>query len=96
MGKKTGPGSGILNEQIGSYFRELRNQFFWLKYLNYLMRIRDGKIRIRDGKTFGSGIRDGKIFGSATLVADPYSNLDSDPGLFGEHGVHIQILVTKN
>jgi hypothetical protein len=43
MGKKTGSGSGIRirDDQHGSYFRELRNQFFGLKYLNYLMWIRD-------------------------------------------------------
>jgi hypothetical protein len=46
---------------------ELRNNFFGLKYLNSLMRIRDGKIRIRypGWKKFGS--RD-KHPGSATLV----------------------------
>ncbi len=43
----------IRDEQPGSYFRELKNKFFGLKYLNSLM-------RIRDGKKFGSGIRDGK------------------------------------
>jgi hypothetical protein len=39
------------------------------------------KIRIGDAgwKTFGSGIRD-KHPGSATLMADPYSNPDRDPG----------------
>ncbi len=42
---------------IGSYFRKLRNHFFGLKYLNSLMRVRDGKIRIRD-----------KHPGSATLI----------------------------
>jgi hypothetical protein len=31
----------IRDEQHGSYFRELRKQFFGLKYLNSLMRIRD-------------------------------------------------------
>jgi hypothetical protein len=47
MDKKTG--SRIRDEQPESYFREIRNQFFWLKYLSYLMRIRDRKkIRIRD------------------------------------------------
>ncbi len=50
MGEKSGPGSGIRNEQPGSYFLELRNHFFGLKYLNSLMRIRDKRIRIRDGK----------------------------------------------
>jgi hypothetical protein len=34
---------GIRDEQPGSYFRELRKQFFGLKNLNYLMRILDGK-----------------------------------------------------
>ncbi len=44
--------------QPGSYFLELRNHFFGLKYLNSLMRIRDGKIRIRalGWKKVGSGI----------------------------------------
>ncbi len=37
-----GSGSGMINPDH-RYFRELRNQFFGLKYLNYLMRIRDGK-----------------------------------------------------
>jgi hypothetical protein len=32
MGKKSGCGSGIRNEQPGSYFLELRNHFFGLKY----------------------------------------------------------------
>jgi hypothetical protein len=64
----------IRDEQPGSYFRELRNQFFGLKYLNYLMRIRDlgwKKIRIRDGKLSDSGLRFGirdKHPGSATMV----------------------------
>jgi hypothetical protein len=30
MGKKTGSGTGIRDDQPGSYFRELRNQFFGL------------------------------------------------------------------
>jgi hypothetical protein len=41
MGKKSGSGSGIRDEQPGSYFRELRNLFLGLEYLNSLMRIRD-------------------------------------------------------
>jgi hypothetical protein len=67
MGKKSS-GSRIRDEQPGSYFRELRNNFLGLKYLNSLMRI-----RIWDGKKFGSRIREGKILirdknlGSATL-----------------------------
>jgi len=43
------------DEQPRSYFRELRNHFFWLKYLNSLMRIRDP-----GWKKIGSGIQEGK------------------------------------
>jgi hypothetical protein len=72
------PGSGIRDgykigirirdEQPGSYFRELRNHFLGIKYLNFLMRPRDP-----EWKKFGSGkekirIRD-KHSGSTTLVA---------------------------
>jgi hypothetical protein len=49
IGKKSGSRIRIRDEQPGSYFRELRIYFFQLKYLNSLM-------RIRDRKTFGSGI----------------------------------------
>jgi hypothetical protein len=62
MGKKTGSGSQIRirDNQHGSYFRELRNQFFGLKYLNYLMWVRD--------KHPGSAARLLSV-GSALLVA---------------------------
>jgi hypothetical protein len=33
MSKKSGSGSGIRNEQPGSYFLELRNHFYWVKIL---------------------------------------------------------------
>jgi hypothetical protein len=76
MGRKSASGSGIRDEQPGSYFPELRNQFLvflGLKYLYSLIRIRDPGWRqfgsgIRDGKKsdLGSGIRD-KHPGSATL-----------------------------
>jgi hypothetical protein len=63
MGRKSASGSGIRDEQPGSYFLELRNHFFGVKYLNSLMRIRDGdssdpESEIRDGKKSdpGSGI----------------------------------------
>jgi hypothetical protein len=49
----------IRDEQPGSYFLELRNQFFRLKYLKLFdADPRSGmeKIRIWDGKKFGSGI----------------------------------------
>jgi hypothetical protein len=37
MGKKSGSGSGIRiwDEQPGLYFRELRNQFFWVKLFKF-------------------------------------------------------------
>jgi len=66
MGKKSG--SGIRDEQPRSYFLELRNHFFGLKYLNSLMRIRDP-----GWEQFGSGIRDGKKSdpGSGINIPDP-------------------------
>jgi hypothetical protein len=70
------PGSGIRDEQPGSYFLKLKNHFFaffGLKYLNSLMRIRDlgsgmETVRIQNPgwKKVGSGIRE-KHPGSATL-----------------------------
>jgi hypothetical protein len=54
MGRKSASGSGIRDEQLGSYFLELRNHFFGflgLKYLNSLMWIRDP----------GSGMETGQI-----------------------------------
>ncbi len=42
-GYESGSGSGIRDEQPGSYFRELRNNFWGQNYLNSLMWIRDGK-----------------------------------------------------
>jgi hypothetical protein len=62
----------IRDEQPGSYFLELRNQFFCffggLKYINSFMRIRDPGWR-----QFGSGIRDGKKSdpGSGINIPDP-------------------------
>ncbi len=54
MGNKSGSGFGIRDEQPGNYFLELRNHFFRLKYLNFLM-------RIREGKKFGSGMEKRRI-----------------------------------
>jgi hypothetical protein len=42
-GYESGSGSEIRDEQPGSYFRELRNNFWGQNYLNSLMWIRDGK-----------------------------------------------------
>jgi hypothetical protein len=55
MGKKSGSEIRTMDEQPGSYFRELRKHFLGLKYLNSLMLIRDPEsgidtVRIRDGK----------------------------------------------
>ena len=68
MGRKSASGSGIRDEQPGSYFLELRNHFCGLIYLNSLMRIRDPGWR-----QFGSGIRDGKKSdpGSGINIPDP-------------------------
>jgi hypothetical protein len=56
MGKKSGSESGIRNVLPGSYFLELRNHFLELKYLNSLMRIRDGK-----NSDQGSGMEKSRI-----------------------------------
>ncbi len=79
MGKDSGSGSGMNNPDHISIFRDLRNNFLGLKYLNSLMRIRDGKnsdlvygmekIRIRNKRS-----------GSATLVEDPRSCAVLSPG----------------
>jgi hypothetical protein len=69
MGKISGSRIRIRDEQLGSYFRELRNHFLGLKYINSLMRIGDpGWKNIGSGmENFGSGIRE-KHPGSATLI----------------------------
>jgi hypothetical protein len=58
MGKKSGSGSGIRDEQPGSYFLELRNHFFWIKILKFFD-ANPGSgmetIRIRDGKKSNPG-----------------------------------------
>jgi hypothetical protein len=67
MGRKSASGSGIQDEKPGSYFLELRNNFFWLKYFNSLMRIRD-----LGWRQFVSGMEKSRIRnkhpGSATLL----------------------------
>ncbi len=57
-GRKSASGSGLRDEQPGSYFSELRNHFFaflGLKYLN--------SFRIRDPgwRQFGSGMEKSRI-----------------------------------
>jgi hypothetical protein len=76
MGRRSASGSGIRDEQPGSYFLELRNPFLGflgLKYINSLMRLQDPGSGIRDGDSSDPGpgmeknrIRD-KHPGSATL-----------------------------
>jgi hypothetical protein len=70
-GRKSASGSGIRDEQPGSYFLELRNNFFAffeVEILNSLKRIRDPGWR-----QFGSGIRDGK-------KSEPPGIRDKHPG----------------
>jgi hypothetical protein len=68
MGKKSASGSGIRDEQPGSYFLELRNHFFGVKIYK-ILKFFDADpgsgmetVRIRDPgwEKVGSGIRDGK------------------------------------
>jgi hypothetical protein len=70
---KSGSGSGIWNEQPGSYFLELINHFLGLKYLNSLMR---SGIRIWDGKNsdLGTGIKDRKKFDPGSGKTSRISN----------------------
>jgi hypothetical protein len=86
-------GSGIRDEQPRSYFLELGNHYFGLKYLNSLMRIRDpgsgmGTIQIRDPgwKKVGSGINipDPHYCGAGSFFKifsfyNPKFKLDLDP-----------------
>jgi hypothetical protein len=76
MGKKSASGSGIRDEQPGSYYLELRNHFFGffgVKILKFfdadpVSGIRDGDSSDPGWKKVGSGIRD-KHPGSATLTS---------------------------
>jgi hypothetical protein len=68
MGKKSGSGSGIRDEQPGSYFLEFRNHFFGLKYLSFLMRIWHPKSRM---ETIGNWDRGWKKVGSGINNSDP-------------------------
>ncbi len=81
IGKKSGSRSGIRirDRKLGSYFCELRNHFFGLKYLNSWIHIRDPgsgmeKVQIQD-----QGSRMQKI-----LIQDPGSGMEKiqirDPG----------------
>jgi hypothetical protein len=70
-GRKSASGSGIRDEQPGSYFLELRNNFFaflGVKILKFFDEDRDPGWR-----QFESGIRDGKKSdpGSGINIPDP-------------------------
>jgi hypothetical protein len=75
MGRRSASGSGIRDEQLGSYFLELRNNFFGyfgfkiLKFFDADPGSGMETVRIRDPgwKKVGSGIRD-KHPGSAPLI----------------------------
>jgi hypothetical protein len=64
MGKKTGSGSGIRDEQPVSYFLELRKPFLLVKILKFF----DAD---PGWKQFGSGIREWKKVGSGINIPDP-------------------------
>jgi hypothetical protein len=70
MGRKSASGSGIRDEQPGTYFLELRNHFLGVKILKFF----DAD---PGWKKVGSGIRDGK-------KSDPGSEMGKsrirDPG----------------
>ncbi len=70
MGRKSASGSGIRDEQPGSYFLELRNHFFGIKILKFFDTDPGSGFRDGDssdpGSGSGIGIRD-KHPGSATL-----------------------------
>ncbi len=55
-GRKSASGSGIQNEQPGSYFKELRNHFFAFFGVKLLKFFDEGP----GWRQFGSGIRNGK------------------------------------
>jgi hypothetical protein len=91
-GRKSASGSGIRDEQPGSYFLKLRNHFFCffgVKILKFFDEVRDPAsgmetVRIRDPgwKKVGSGIRD-KHPGSATL---PSRQCSGSGSVFGPPG----------
>jgi hypothetical protein len=56
LGKCSGPGSGTRNEQPGSYFLELGNQF-WVKILKFFDADPGWKNSDPGWKKIGSGIR---------------------------------------
>jgi hypothetical protein len=61
MGRKSASGSGIRNEQPGSYFLELRNNFLGVKILKFFYADRGSRmetVRIRDP---GSGMEESRI-----------------------------------
>ncbi len=64
MGRKSASGSGIPDEQPGSYFLELRNHFFGLKYLN----------KFFDADP-GSGMEKSRIRESGINIPDPQQRL---------------------
>jgi hypothetical protein len=84
MGRKSASGSGIQDEQPGSYFLELRNHFFWFFWVK-ILKFFDADpgsgmetVRNRDGKKLDPG--------SAINIPDPqhclqrhkYSDTDTD------------------
>jgi hypothetical protein len=62
MGRKSASGSGIRDEQPGSYFLELRNQFFWFFWVK-ILKFFDADPGSRDGDSSdpGNGIEKSRI-----------------------------------
>jgi hypothetical protein len=75
MGRKSASGSGIRDEQPGSYFLEVKKDFFGMEYLNSLVRIRDLGWRLFGCGIWdpGFGIRDGKMSLTASGINMPDS-----------------------
>jgi hypothetical protein len=73
MGRKSASGSGIRDEQPGSYFLELRNHFFGVKILKLFDADPGSGLRDGDSSDLGSGIRDEKKSdpGSGINIPDP-------------------------
>jgi hypothetical protein len=55
MGKKSGAGSELRDEQPGSYFLELRNHFWGLKFFDADPGSGMEKIWVQDGKNSDQG-----------------------------------------
>ncbi len=84
-GRKSASGSGIRDEQPGSYFLQLRNHFFaffGVKILKFFEEDPGSGIRDGDSSDPGSGIRDGKKSDTGSGIRDKH------PGSATLHVIH--------